>query len=348
MSKITICEGDILWTSKKDTILHSFGGDMVFNAGQRNIWQGEKGIEIGKYEKYGTHKEIVKVDKIILRGKRRKGKLLDGAPHLDLKSGDYSEDEKGFNKLWMEIYTENLKNKDNNPLQLESMAIARANKVLSKIIKFSKETDLKLFENFRNNAEYYAQGDLEKVIQLMIDTMKTNKSNSFEFSDQRLNIAVEKHSNHISFKNAVIDIFKNELKKYKSINEALNKMEIKDEGEGILYPILVDKKVSSPRFPDKISGLGITLNDIWAYEVWVRNITKVKYPWLSTTLTYVSLEFIYYDHFGLDYPDLEKKRNPSPWIAWDHNIFWEWFVLQHFRGYVPFITKVKNSEIVYL
>lgn len=49
MSKITICEGDILWTSKKDTILHSFGGDMVFNAGHKNIWHGEQGIEIGKY-----------------------------------------------------------------------------------------------------------------------------------------------------------------------------------------------------------------------------------------------------------------------------------------------------------
>lgn len=58
MSKITICEGDILWTSKKDTILHSFGGDMVFNAGQRNIWQGEKGIEIGKYEEMESLKDF--------------------------------------------------------------------------------------------------------------------------------------------------------------------------------------------------------------------------------------------------------------------------------------------------
>lgn len=58
MSKITICEGDILWTSKKDTILHTFGGDMVFNAGQRNIWHGEKGIEIGEYEEMDTPTSI--------------------------------------------------------------------------------------------------------------------------------------------------------------------------------------------------------------------------------------------------------------------------------------------------
>uniref|UniRef100_UPI0039A60B85 hypothetical protein n=1 Tax=Ornithobacterium rhinotracheale TaxID=28251 RepID=UPI0039A60B85 len=58
MSKITICEGDILWTSKKDTIFHTFGGDMVFNAGHRNIWHGEKGIEIGEYKEMESLKDF--------------------------------------------------------------------------------------------------------------------------------------------------------------------------------------------------------------------------------------------------------------------------------------------------
>jgi hypothetical protein len=49
MSKITICEGEILMTSKKDTLLHTFDGDLVSNAGSKNQWQGKQGTEIGDY-----------------------------------------------------------------------------------------------------------------------------------------------------------------------------------------------------------------------------------------------------------------------------------------------------------
>lgn len=179
--------------------------------------------------------------------------------------------------------------------------------------------------------------------------MKTNKSNTYEFSDKRLDIEVNKHSNHINFKNAVINEVKEEIKKFLTIDYAVSNMKITNDGEGILYKKLVDKEIDSPRFPDKMSGLGIMLNDIWAYEIWIKEIKEVIYPWSPNhRFTYLTLNFIYFDHFGLDYPDLEKKRAPSTWIAWDHNIFWEWFVLQHFRGYVPFITKVENSEKILL
>lgn len=58
-----------------------------------------------------------------------------------------------------------------------------------------------------------------------------------------------------------------------------------------------------------MSGLGITLNDIWAYEIWIKEIKEVVYPWMPNhKLTYLTLNFIYFDHFGLDYPDLEKKE----------------------------------------
>ena len=50
MSKITICEGNIILTSKKDTIIHAFDGNITSNAQQKNIWKGEKGTVIGDYE----------------------------------------------------------------------------------------------------------------------------------------------------------------------------------------------------------------------------------------------------------------------------------------------------------
>lgn len=41
-----------------------------------------------------------------------------------------------------------------------------------------------------------------------------------------------------------------------------------------------------------------------------------------------------FDHFGLDYPDIEK---------YDYDIFIAWFILQHFRGYKPYY----NQNIIY-
>ena len=49
MSKITICEGKIKWTSKGNTVLHAFDGDISFSAGECNIWNGEQGNEAGEY-----------------------------------------------------------------------------------------------------------------------------------------------------------------------------------------------------------------------------------------------------------------------------------------------------------
>ena len=338
-----IVKGTMNISSDGDIEFHTFGGDLTFSAGGKNEWTSPQTI-VGAYEGGKINEKVLYKDILILRGKRRKGKNMEGKPHLDLMYGDYTEDEKGFEKLWKQIYIENF-----NHTQNKAFALARANKVVRKISEFCKKTSKKLFEDFKSDIEYYSKGVLEDVAKKMVDTMKTNKSNTYEFSDKRLDIEVNKHSNHINFKNAVINEVKEEIKKFLTIDYAVSNMKITNDGEGILYKKLVDKEIDSPRFPDKMSGLGIMLNDIWAYEIWIKEIKEVIYPWSPNhKYTYLTLNFIYFDHFGLDYPDLEKKRAPSPWIAWYHNIFWEWFVLQHFRGYVPFITKVENSEKILL
>lgn len=52
--KIRIVKGTTKISSKGDIVFHTFGGDMEFNAGQRNIWHGEKGNEVGNYEEMDT------------------------------------------------------------------------------------------------------------------------------------------------------------------------------------------------------------------------------------------------------------------------------------------------------
>lgn len=49
--KIRIVKGTTKISSKGDIVFHTFGGDMEFNAGQKNIWHGEQGNEVGDYEK---------------------------------------------------------------------------------------------------------------------------------------------------------------------------------------------------------------------------------------------------------------------------------------------------------
>jgi hypothetical protein len=92
-----------------------------------------------------------------------------------------------------------------------------------------------------------------------------------------------------------------------------------------LYQDWVDDGIDNPKFSDKMSGLGITINDVWAYQVY---ITKYK---TNGNNFEMNLKYIYYDHFGLDYPDIQK---------FNKDIFYSWFVLQHFRGFRPFITKI--------
>ena len=75
--------------------------------------------------------------------------------------------------------------------------------------------------------------------------------------------------------------------------------------------------------------IGITINDVWAYQVY---ITKFE---VNGNNYEMKLNYVYYDHFGLDYPDIQK---------FDYDIFIAWFILQHFRGYKPFITSIKFTS----
>ena len=48
-------------------------------------------------------------------------------------------------------------------------------------------------------------------------------------------------------------------------------------------------------------------------------------------------EVTLWDHFGLNLTDMEKIFNIIPSIG---ETFVCWFILQHLRGYKPFITKI--------
>lgn len=145
---------------------------------------------------------------------------------------------------------------------------------------------------------------------------------------------------HLDLTNAVIDHvntrnFIDNVKKWVSaylrldkFKENLEGLRITDDSEGIIYHSSFKQKVDKPRFNnffDKTTGIQIAINDVWAYK-----ISLTEY-YLKNNEPHGKLQFDFYDHFGLDYPDIEKYQN---------DIFIAWFVLQHFRSYNPFITKI--------
>ncbi|MEN2412283.1 DUF3289 family protein [Flavobacterium mesophilum] len=269
---------------------------------------------------------------LILQGSRRKGKRAikvgdkiistnETAP--DMLHGDYPENEIGFNKLQNELYLEEynkLIGKKNSVESSHSRAKYLAEDRLSQIKIFCKKSNDELFEIFKDKMWIYASGDIKTVVRDMVEKVRSN--NGGEYTNQTLTNATIKHDNSIEFIKGVKDAIKEYLK---SNSGKIDDLEIKDDSNGKIYKILLKNDIKSPKFDDNFSGLRIAMNDIWTYQIY---ITRYK---TNGTNFEMGLEYIYYDHFGLDFPDIHK---------YDQDIFYVWFVLQHFRNFKPFITKI--------
>lgn len=275
----------------------------------------------------------LKFPMLILQGSRRKGKrairdatgiiLSTNETSLDMLYGDYSEDEIGFSKLYNELYSEEYNKliKNGNPTESSHFrAKYLAEDRMINVREFCKKNNSELFEIFKDKMWIYASGDIKTVVRNMVDKVKSNTGG--EYTNQVLTNAVIKHENSITFISKVKEVITEYLKENKGNIENL---EILDESNGKIFQLLKDKNVKSPIFDDNTSGLRIAINDVWTYKVY---ITRHK---VNENHFEIGLEYVYYDHFGLDFPDIHK---------YNQDIFYAWFVLQHFRNYKPFITKI--------
>lgn len=180
------------------------------------------------------------------------------------------------------------------------------------------QTDDQLFKTFQDMCtELFATGDLEGVIIDMIKQFKAN--NPADFKDVRLTNAVKAHS---STKNFVDEVLM-------AVSE-----QVMSQKEG-LHQTTVERGKFDKRRPvfnsmsDTAGGLTITINDTWAHEV---NITE--YDYVDDDHFTGKLKVSIYDDFGLDPPDVTKKYS---YLAG----FRAWFILQHDRGYRPFVTVIE-------
>jgi hypothetical protein len=83
-----------------------------------------------------------------------------------------------------------------------------------------------------------------------------------------------------------------------------------------------------------IEGVAIAVGDVWATEAVITRYESDKRKKEYTVGYKVTL----WDHFGLNIEDLVEKL-PRLFDG-----FKAWFILQHFRGYKPFITKIEFDK----
>lgn len=276
--------------------------------------------------KFGIKKEDINYPLLILQGSRKKGRNRENTDiHNDLRYNDYTENEAGLSKLKDELMTEDNPN--------ENLINSIINKFRN---NFFTKSNKELFEIFDDKIEWFSRGDLERVAKDVISKVRQNKGGAYKNSV--LTNKVKNHQNSKNFVKKVKEAIIFELKKTKgNISEVAKVVTTGDDkGNWVLFNWLKKNDVKSLNFPEKFSGLGILINDMWAYEV---NVLEYDTKLLNKNgygVVKLKLLFGYYDHFGLDYPDLIKYP--------EYDIFYAWYTLQHFRGYKPLITTIEFEE----
>lgn len=204
---------------------------------------------------------------------------------------------------------------------------------------FSNET---LFWDFENTAElYFARSELQENLERMIAKFKRNEGGIYE--DEVLTKAIIKNPATTEYCKKIEDYIIAQLKSNFSELEKIEDKEPYFEIGGDFKNNKETRKDSPKKDFNKpayiwsknwnvLRGETIALNDIWATEIILKELNfKDKNSYSA------KYQVILWDHFGLNLTDMEKVFNIIPSVG---ETFVCWFILQHLRGYKPFITKI--------
>ena len=116
-------------------------------------------------------------------------------------------------------------------------------------------------------------------------------------------------------------VLDNLIKQLRKILGNINKIYILQKGE------IISDRPKFNTFKDKLNGMTLAVDDTSAYEVYVDD-----YKLTAPNTFNCNLRIIVYDNYGLDAADIAKYGTIAGFRAW--------YVLQHVRGYKPFLTKM--------
>lgn len=122
------------------------------------------------------------------------------------------------------------------------------------------------------------------------------------------------------------------------LNEVQRKLKEANYDPNNIEPISM-KLLNFSSFWDKVSGLGITIHQVWSVKAELKNYFYNKCSYFYG----FDLEYTFYDHFGLDWDDIVKHGGDRIPQYHTGDFFKAWYILQHYRSAKPFITEIKNS-----
>ncbi len=288
--------------------------------------------------------QYLKMGDIVIDRYKMPGINLDGTDIADDMTygygGDISLPIYKDLQIYKEEYIENGFNLDkhkeyaNRTPYLKPKYTTKEIRDLGKLIRYSDNIDNEnmLWLDFKDMTTYLSRGVLEDNILMMIEKMKENQGGIYENSDLTQAII-----NNPATDNYCKKVEEYIIDKVRSKSDKLEEIEDKEPYFFIkksLYNLTKkrNKNFRSPAYTWKenwnvTNGETIALNDIWATEVFLKELNFVEDEIKG------KYQVILWDHFGLDKPDLERFYSYGAG-------FRAWFILQHRYGYRPFLTKI--------
>ncbi len=108
-----------------------------------------------------------------------------------------------------------------------------------------------------------------------------------------------------------------------------------------IKPLTMDRLNFSSLW-DKISGLGITVHQVWSVKAELKDFHVES----SGRFWVCWLHYTFYDHFGLDWEDIVKHGDDRLPKYHTGDQFKAWYILQHYRSAKPFITEMRRKVFI--
>lgn len=184
--------------------------------------------------------------------------------------------------------------------------------------EFLEVDDRKLFANMYALAR---TGSLVSGMDNALAIVKNFEANTGKMYSS--NFMNERMKEHETFKRFVFEddgVLVNLCSELSSNNGNINQIAFLSNGE------INSTSVKFNTHRDLVNGMTISVDSTMAFRIYVDN-----YKLNSVNTFSCRLRINVFDHYGLDWKDVQKFKNK-------HTGFSSWYILQHVRGYKPFLT----------
>ncbi|WP_373810664.1 DUF3289 family protein, partial [Porphyromonas macacae] len=183
-----------------------------------------------------------------------------------------------------------------------------------------KASDRELFADMHMLAGMGSLSGGGELLTALIGHFKDSTGTPFSnaYMDQKLKEHPSFHTFVYQKGKGVLDNLKKQLK---DVSGNINKIKMPLIGK------ITSDRTKFNTLKDKLNGMTLAVDDTSAYEVYVDD-----YKLTAPNTFNCNLRVIVYDNYGLDAEDIAKYGTMAGFRAW--------YVLQHVRGYKPFLTKM--------